>query len=435
MNRAYSFRRIIFETTSALHAGSGESDPVQDMPIQFDANGLPSINATSIAGVLCHLGENTLGDLFGNQQQGSRVSFSDAAILDETGKAVVGLVNADHKTPSDYLKRVKRVWLRDHCAINALGAAKRRGKFDRTVLLAGIRFVFEFCVNASSCKDAKAEADHLAALCQRVDFQLGGGTRNGFGRIKVLRVTGREYDLNDAESREAYLRRSSSLAEDPGEPKLPLQPDKESKIRTIILKPEDFWLFSDGTGQGDLDIRPKVEQRVKWGENGPEFFDAYLLPATSIKGALRHRTAYHYNRLCGRFADKITDEEWNQPNAAVLALFGSAKGDGSPDNPGSVGRVLISDIYCEDSGGKVFNHVSIDRFTGGALDGALFTELVGFGGTLRLEVIVEPAEQPDENEEKYMQAFEEALCDLQKGWLPLGGGTMRGLGAMCAVKQ
>ena len=427
MNRAFAYRRVCFETASAMHAGSGESDPVQDMPIQTDVNGLPIIAATSIAGVLRHLYGEGAEDLFGNQQCGSRLCFSDAAMLDENGAVVVGI---RQKELSEYLEQVKRLRRRDHCPITELGTARERNKFDRSILIAGVRFVVEFCISAKDCGRAKADADRLVGLFLRPDFRLGGGTRNGFGRIRVLRVNGREYDLEDAASRRAFLARSASLADDPGEPELPLSESAEGTVRKIRLKPEDFWLFSDGTGLGDLDIRPKFEDRVFWSSGKPEIRSVCVIPATSVKGALAHRTAYCYNRKVGRFADKMSTEERAAVNPAVAALFGWAKGTKAKDDPGKIGRIIISDMYIENDREKAFNHVSIDRFTGGALDGALFTEMVQFGGDFCLEIVVEPPAPGETEDPVIREAFEKALEDLRSGRLPLGGGVMRGLGGM-----
>ena len=78
--------------------------------------------------------------------------------------------------------------------------------------------------------------------------------------------------------------------------------------------------------------------------------------------------------------------------------------------------------------------MSIDRFTGGALNSALFTEMVRYGGKLKLDIVIEPSPDKDEDP-RIMEAFEKALEDLENGRLPLGGGVMRGLGVMHAVKN
>lgn len=55
----------------------------------------------------------------------------------------------------------------------------------------------------------------------------------------------------------------------------------------------------------------------------------------------------------------------------VEDIFG-AKKDKKID--GFKGNILISDLYLEKNDTKIFDHVSIDRFTGGAIEGALFQE-------------------------------------------------------------
>lgn len=432
--KCYAFRRIEFETLSAMYAGSGESDPVQDMPIQTDPNGLPAIKATSIAGVLRHLYSGDAEDLFGSSSangRGSRIFVENAIVCDENNQPVEGL----RIKLSDYLERIKRQVQRDHCKLDHRGVAENAAKFDRTVLIAGIRFITEFSVIADSVADAKRDADAIADIWNSSRFRLGGGTRNGFGRIRIRKITGREYDLNCVNDRQAFLNRSASLAELTDDPEIQLAIPKNianGKMISIKMTPENFWLVASGYGEDDVDITPKSEQKIVWNDAGqPGFVDFPLLPATSVKGALAHRVAFHYNKIKGHFADKLDDFDdfAKKENPAVKMLFGSAKND-SASEPGSIGRVIISDIYCESAATKIFNHVKIDRFTGGAFDGALFSEKVFRGGDLTLEIYMDPVEDKD-----VMKAFDLALADICNGMLPLGGGTMRGYGAMKATEK
>ena len=429
--KCYAFRRIEFETASALHAGNGESDPVQDMPVQVDQNGLPMIKATSIAGVLRHLYTGNVDDLFGatgTDGCGSRIFVENAVVCDEKNCPVEGL----QVKLSEYLERIKHLRLRDHCRLDHRGVAEKTGKFDRTVLIAGVRFVTEISVLADSTEVAKKDIDSIMELWYSPLFRLGGGSRNGFGKIKVRKITGKEYDLSVENERKAFLGRSASLADNANEPEISINVTADrtrGKFYRLELMPENFWMVASGHGMDDIDIYPKFEQRIIWDDSdNPVFGEFPLLPATSIKGALAHRVAYHYNRLTGKFADQMTPEELKdfakRENPAVRMLFGSKK---DKDAPGSAGRVIISDIYGENCGAKVFNHVKIDRFTGGAFDGALFFEKVFYGGNLILEICVDPVE-----DETVMKAFDLAVEEIGNGMLPLGGGTMRGYGAMKA---
>ena len=90
---------------------------------------------------------------------------------------------------------------------------------------------------------------------------------------------------------------------------------------------------------------------------------------------------------------------------------------------------MIDDIIIPKCETKILNHVAIDQFTGGALEGALFTEKVNANQSqaVDIHIMVDTSafltEDPD-----IEKAFEKALEDLKKGWLPLGGGVNRGNG-------
>lgn len=445
----YVYRRVTFETTTALHAGSGEHDPLQDMPIQLDCNGFPVINASSVAGVLRHLYPGSsaeVSSLFGDLKTGgSRLVVSDALPLDGHGVAIEGLRPDLATTASNYLQTLRRLFYRDHCAHNHRGTALTNAKFDRSVLIAGVRFILEFRVGAETADHdrADAEADRLVSLFDHPEFRLGGGTRNGFGAIRLIAVSGRAYDLTSPADRQALLNRSASLAAPTGEPSLTVPAPTAAEgvsTQTLNLKPELFWLCANGTGDGDIDIAPKFETRVDWSAGVPSIQEnCVILPATSVKGALRHRTAYHYNKLNGIFADQLSDDEFNAAarNPAVEALFGFAN---DTDTAGQRGRILLSDIYFKlgdsvsdkaaEVNAKILNHVAIDRFTGGSFQGALFTEKVIQGGHVKLDVTIMPPADGQPEDPTIRQALDAALDDLRHGRLPLGGGVNRGLGAM-----
>ena len=111
----------------------------------------------------------------------------------------------------------------------------------------------------------------------------------------------------------------------------------------------------------------------------------------------------------------------SEGNPAVRALFGYS----ANDDDGQRGNVVLSDVHLtQPAKQKLLNHVAIDRFTGGAMDGALFSEEVTVTDEhFALYILVKEGMNSD-----YLKAFECALNDLCTGMLPLGGGTMRGHG-------
>ena len=77
---------------------------------------------------------------------------------------------------------------------------------------------------------------------------------------------------------------------------------------------------------------------------------------------------------------------------------------------------------------KLFNHVAIDRYTGGAKAGALFNEkaaAVKDNTGINLDVYVNKTILSDS---KITSAWEATLNDLIEGRLPLGGKTNYGYG-------
>jgi CRISPR/Cas system CSM-associated protein Csm3 (group 7 of RAMP superfamily) len=200
----------------------------------------------------------------------------------------------------------------------------------------------------------------------------------------------------------------------------------------------DFMLFGSGLGNDKADMTYVRESFVDWSTIPATVKDreqVVLIPASSVKGALSHRLSFHYNKLKERFADTLAEDQKiddfvGKNNEAVKALFGS---EGDKDADGMIqnklrGNVLMSDIIQEASvTSKVLNHVAIDRFTGGAIDGALFNEetLYAKGLSFELKLMVSNNAFTDKD---VKTAFEDTLKDLCSGMLPLGGGVNRGNG-------
>lgn len=183
-------------------------------------------------------------------------------------------------------------------------------------------------------------------------------------------------------------------------------------------------------------MTPVKEKKVVWRDGKGELTEELvLIPATSVKGALAHRVAYHYNKLTGVYADNLETEEERKNvvgknNKAVKALFGS---EGEIDKVTKKmvnqarGNVFFSDVIENKLEDKILNHVAIDRFTGGAIDGALFSEKTTYGEGHNFTFTI-LAKNDALKDEEVMLALENALTDICKGMLPLGGGVNRGNG-------
>lgn len=440
MKNQYRFlARIIIEAKTPLNIGSGNKGIKSDSLVLRDINGLPFIPGTTIAGLLRH----TLGDdadkYMGSQEMGSPLVITEAKILDSDGTVLDGILPKD-KLSSTFLVNYRQLPIRQHAKIGNRGATEERGKFDEEIVLKGTRFCFEMEMLFDKDDDTKFK-DMLNTLNSDT-FRIGSGSRSGFGEIEVVgsQCQFKKINLENPEQKEWYLKKSSSLSEmwqDVETIKLETAKTKGWTTYEIQLNPIDFMLFGSGFGNDKADMTFVRESFVDWSIKPAMVKDCeqvILIPASSVKGALSHRLAFHYNKLKKIFADDLPEgkkiEDYvGKNNEAVKAVFGSEGDsvDGKISNK-KRGNVLMSDIIQEATvSSKILNHVSIDRFTGGAIDGALFNEetLYAKGQSFNLKLIV----NNDAFKDKDVQtAFENTLRDLCSGLLPLGGGVNRGNG-------
>lgn len=472
--------RFIIEAETPLAVGSGRRDILTDSLVVTDANGLPYIPGTALVGVLRNslsvkMDKGTFINLFGYSEQdvrdenrdrkeqdkdmgkGSRLILSSAQIVGYDGKVIDGLQKIDFE--NDFFSNFNKLPVRQHVRISHTGAAEQKGKFDEQIVFKGTRFCFE--IELVGNENDQNVWKQLLLEFSNPTFRIGGGTRKGFGEISVKEVKSEVLNLEVTEMQNRYLNKTSNLNDSFWE-----KTDNEEVEKVgnnwieyeLKLIPENFFFFGSGFGNedGTADMSFVTEKIIKWRDGTGKFSEEkILIPATSVKGALTHRTAFYFNKSSNVFADKVDEVDFcdslikkgyripdgcnsfntkmkedifkmiTDGNPAVLSLFGYSAGD----NDGQRGNILFSDIFLSDKNSekqKLLNHVAIDRFTGGAREGALFSEEVTASKEqfiLKISVI-----NNSEIKEDYVQAFELALKDLCTGMLPLGGGTMRGHG-------
>ena len=424
--------RVVLEAKTPLAIGSGKEDIFTDALVATDVNGLPYIPGTSIAGVIrSMIGEKKAESFFGfkgtkkNSGKGSKVIFTEAKILNSKGEIVDGL-KLDAFEDS-LLANYRELPIRQHVRINSKGTGEDKGKFDEQVVFAGTRFCFEIEFFSEDIED-KANFKSILDCINKNTFRLGSGSRSGFGEIEIVEIGELILDLSIKEDLEKYLNKSSNLAKDKtlwnsynkGE-----NEDKNWTSYEITLKPNDFFNFSSGFGDKDADSVPVVARKVEWANGiGKLTEPKTLIPASSVKGALAHRVAFHYNKLKKCYAGCTGD---NAPkvggeNFAVKTLFGY-----SDDKTQERGNMLFSDIIKEKRfKEKIINHVSIDRFTGGGIDGALFSEKATYakGEEIKFTVLLNKCV----TDADVMVAWENTLNDICHSMLPLGGAVNKGYG-------
>ncbi len=473
--------RLIVEAQTPIFVGSGNASLLKDALAQKDHNGLPMIPGTALAGVLRHSVLNAfekskinysnesevnkyfaLLDIFGCQFQdnteenkekkkqfekwykskldgkkvtdglGSRLKISSAYLLIENNKIAEG-VNVD--IDPVLRKRLGNLPLRQHVKITDKGVASGTGLFDNEIVYKGAKFIFEIELDGTGNEEEKLIWEQIINTFKSPLFRVGQGTRKGYGNLKVEKIYNRTFDLEEKEDFDSYLNFDPSFNSN-----LEFEYTEQKVTDGILkyklsLKPDSFFIFSEGFGDKETDNKPITEDVIEYGaENGKiSFTEKTVIPASSIKGAIAHRVCYHYNKKKEKFADQLNESEIKNyigdKNDAVSKLFGK-KGEINPitqKNTGKRGILIMDDLYYDDiNNAKMFNHVAIDRFTGGAIDGALFSEKVSYkkDGLVEIEIYLTENEVVDD----ILKALEESLKDICKGLLPLGGMTTKGHG-------
>ena len=459
--------RIIVEAETPLAVGSATMLEDQDSPVAKDFNNLPYIPGTAIAGWLRHKFDNTgIIEYFGDdpgdnnsQTKGSNLITSDALLMNIDNKVFQQVADIQN---DNFLKRFLDLPIRQHVAIDIKGTAKDGSLFDSEVVYKGSRFKFEISLELPQ-EDDTAWGEILQAF-NSDDFYIGGGQFDGYGKLKVIEIKEKKFDLNT--QLDDYLNITVDLNESI-EDAQNFEFEKEitrtyEYIEHKLTGVNSFHHFGAGYGDNEVDHINYKEYVVDYSDNNMPFKSKFVIPGTSIKGALAHRVAYYYNLENGKTVEELINlpaklpedleglktikeqlEQLNlkeklenaayENNEAVKSLFGTAKD--SKNNKGASGEVIIHDIWIDgetketkETKEHIFYHNKIDRFTGGTVDGALYSEKV-----LNIdEVTLRIAVKKDNPNKKYLEM---AISDLLEGRLPVGGKVNKGHGIFNELKN
>lgn len=515
----FALARVTIELQSSLTIGTGRGDDVHDSTCVTDANDLPALPGSSLAGVLRSAcarlwqDDRRVNQLFGFQGRSegmtSRVDVSWGSAHDYTDQPVAARMAPADIGKDPVLVALRVGVLRDHVRIGHDGVAEQNGKFDQLLVPAGARFSFELVVRAETTAAATADLDVLLALLASGEVRLGRSTRRGHGAFRVVAAHARAFDLRLASDRTALLALPRGLRGGvSGLAKWQSRGATSGGLTRVELElePQDYWIFGTGTpvrpehyrqeDRGEASPRgrpdergeartpigkvPVTEARIVWDATGKGSvrdearFDV-LVPASGVKGALRHRMLFHARRRSGAWAplpesdatayfehtdwaDKVTatpvaDGKAEQrkslyakrpPEAAEKAVhwllgnvdIGARQETGREAEAASAGRVFLADLYlsAEEAKSSPLQHVSLDRFTMGPMDGLLYDEApIAKGPTLKMVLMLDLRKACDERD-LAVPSFHAALLDLAEGRLALGAGSNRGHGYFRATK-
>ncbi len=396
-----------FTTTAPMHIGSGhvgednrllsekrkdageENDEVQC--VVRDYLGRPCIPGTAIKGVLRAWAEKHLGKsdarllrIFGPEN----CAHSGWAEFQNAFQPKSTTFPATHPQVP-YWNSVSGTGIMSHVSINRETGAADDGKlFFEEFIPEGAVFQFEIEVNRLGKDDIEFLLGILQTGAAFADsqYQFGANGADGWGRVKC------------------------------GELKaVPLHDEKcgVPVVNTFQFSRISIVAFNlTLTFQGPFLVNDTSKERPKNAEPGDprtsftalrRFNGQVWLPASSFRGALKSRAEF-LAKSSGR------------PQSEIDELFGST---------GRKARLTISEFWEE--GKSVSRHqdfVAIDRFTGGAADGALYSASYADKPHLKTRMILDEVGLSEQSKALLAQA----LRDVRDGKVTFGFGASKGYG-------
>jgi len=397
---------LVLETPACF--GNGEGDSLTDMPLMLDPlEGKGLLTGTSIAGALrAYLRQREYGYwqerapealhnlLFGRQE-------------DNEGEQS-WLITCDALS-----EQTPHVELRNGVALDPkTRTAEAKRLFNFELLEAGTRFPLRVeLLVPQNHRDALLKGLALALQgLENGEIALGARKRRGLGQCRVSEWRVLRYDLTTAAGLLAWLEQSGTAQTGPHIAELlGVQADLDQRESFAI----EATFGLDGSlfirsGQGTADEPDMIHLHSRRGGKLKP-----ILSGTSLAGALRARAL----RIAQTVGEKAKAED------LVNGLFGM-RIRSSQDKP-TASRLITAETEIGSPLNLVQTRVKIDRFTGGAYPGALFSEQPVWGQkdtTVEVKITIQ---QPTEAQIGLVLLL---LKDLWTGDLPLGGEISVGRG-------
>ncbi|MCA9987783.1 MAG: hypothetical protein KDE59_25915 [Anaerolineales bacterium] len=429
---------------SPAHFGNGDQDDLTDMPLLTDLRDgkTPLLPGASVAGALrsflrtCEQGylagvpryddfADPAGFRAAQQREWNsleRQLFGGFGI-EETGGERRQLSEQSSLIVEDAFGRHHHIERRHGVKLDkATRTAEDKKLFDTQLWAAGTTFPLRLELVIRHGDDANALKQALViALGGFSDghITLGARKRRGYGAVQVTQWRVRQYDLHNPQHLCDWLENGpESLPHNTAVADLPTALDV---TQPLIDARRAFHLRATFALDGSLLIRAEgrsssvadfvhLQARQADGQEMP------ILSGTSLAGALRARAA--------KIANTIGTPE--RAKAMIDRLFGPEM-DGARTTP-KASRLLVRETAIDRGvADLVQNRVSIDRFTGGARDTALFNEQPVWGKpettiTMDLRLL-----NPKDADVGLLLLL---LKDLWTGDLPLGGESSVGRGRL-----
>lgn len=413
-----------------LHIGGLEGDINVDLALAIDGQGRYYIPGTSLAGAFRAWMQQTFDDaqiidrLWGHQEIASFVMIEDALITHPASVEIREGVRIDRQS----------------------GTAADRAKYNRAILPKGSTFPLRLTLEVvGSIPEAQEQIEALLdALCEG-QIRMGAAKTRGLGKVKLIeaKIT-KESLASKANLLQVLKGENTSQNYTPKPAKIAPQLTIEivwSPVGAVMVKAEQ-----DGIAVDMLPFASSVDQAM-----------ALTIPGSSIKGSLRFQAERIIRTVKSQASKAQVLEQVEVP--IVQWLFGSASRSNNQHKNLGLSALTVDDCYSQirlqpDEWEKITSakdsatlvqalkplgetqqafHVAVDRWTGGAADAMLYSNLEPFGinwEPIYLTLQLNRLSNQLAEQSVAIVLLLLTLRDLMAGRIPIGYGANRGLGAI-----
>lgn len=293
-------------------------------------------------------------------------------------------------------------------------------KFDVQIIEPGAKgtLYLEYVERVKDKYDFKTVIADVLYAISKGDVRIGADKTRGFGELTIGKVASIEFSPSDCKKWEEFIPLAHSSE---GYPKweefsewVKQKTLPQSKYVTIVLPLE----LKGGISirkYSALKDRPDYEHITSNGNP--------VIPGTSWNGAIRSDARRILQMLGCKNANAVIDQ-W----------FGFVKeGNVEQEERAAQSMITIGESTIEGSQGMTVTRNKIDRFSGGTVTGALYSEYAYFGGHTTLEVKVK--KDISKQYEAALGLIMLVLKDLQKGYISVGGQGAIGRGIFALRKD
>lgn len=432
-NSARIIKKIIFnipmQTYSPLRISSGVDDGITDILVLKDKKGKAFIPGTSITGVLRAKMSNIYGDRAVDKLFGS--------IDDDGNQSMVNI--------SDIVLENAKIINRDGIKIDSFtGVSKQGAKFDFEAIDKGATgdlyievTLRESCLSEQNKPNISYRKEHkdfaingdvygeLTATIADIlteGINVGSLTTKGYGKIKSKEPV--KMYVFDFKNPQGAMKWWQYLNEGI------LQDVAYTGNKTVaVVSEEDFVMQMEFALTSSMIIRDydvdTDDEKEKIAAVQMKSGEDFVIPATSIKGVLKSRAYkilmnlnHHDEQEAEDFLDKLMGRETD-----------------NKEDKGQKSRLYIDEVYIRPNilHSKKQSRNRIDRFTGGTIDSALFTDKP-IWQTDKSKATIAINLQVQNCDEKEAGLMLLVMKDLWLGDLAIGGNKAIGKGVLKGKK-